>query len=187
MPKGLYNRKNLIRDNHNHWKGGKPKCACGKILSGYSKFKKDIRTGMYFKTTGKCRQCFLKSRVGKPRPEVIGKNTGSKNCRYKHGLSRTKEYQLQKCRNRRALKNNSSGEFTDKQWSALKEKFNNMCLCCKRSEPEIKLESDHIIPLYLGGSNDISNIQPLCKSCNCKKGIKVIKYDITLNKKFIKI
>lgn len=32
--------------------------------------------------------------------------------------------------------------------------------------------ADHIVPLKLGGSNSVSNIQMLCQSCNCSKGAK---------------
>lgn len=79
---------------------------------------------------------------------------------------------------RRALLKNTHGSFTLKEWETLKAQYNWTCPCCKKSEPDTKLTIDHIIPISKGGSNNIENIQPLCKSCNCKKSAKIIKYDL---------
>ena len=75
---------------------------------------------------------------------------------------------------RRGLKN--GGKFTAKEFSDLCNHYGNVCLCCWRSAGLAKLTADHVLPLSKGGSNDISNIQPLCKSCNCKKHAKHIDY-----------
>ena len=43
------------------------------------------------------------------------------------------------------------------------------CELCGVSADERALEVDHIIPRNLGGSDDISNFQSLCYSCNAMK------------------
>ena len=48
-----------------------------------------------------------------------------------------------------------------------------ICLCCGSTE---SISIDHVIPVSCGGKNDISNYQPLCKSCNSSKGSKIIDY-----------
>ncbi len=108
--------------------------------------------------------------------ECWNKNRGGENSpRWKGGINSVIK--------RRSQLAGAEGSHTIKQWEELKKKFNYMCLCCKQFEPEIKLSEDHIIPLSKGGGNDISNIQPLCKSCNSIKHVKIINfieiYDIT--------
>lgn len=76
----------------------------------------------------------------------------------------------------KASKINALGSHTFDEWLALKLMYKNMCLCCKKQEPEIKLSEDHIMPLSMGGTDDIGNIQPLCVSCNTRKHAKIISY-----------
>jgi 5-methylcytosine-specific restriction endonuclease McrA len=47
------------------------------------------------------------------------------------------------------------------------------CQGCGRGRTETVLQVDHIIPLAKGGSNDLSNLQTLCQTCNGRKGAKL--------------
>ena len=74
--------------------------------------------------------------------------------------------------NRRARKNNG-GKFTKAEWSAMKNKYDNKCLCCKEEKP---LTIDHVTPISRGGTNAADNIQPLCLRCNVLKMTKTVDY-----------
>lgn len=62
------------------------------------------------------------------------------------------------------------------EWFRLIEAYNFSCLLCGRREPEIELTKDHIVPISAGGEHEIENLQPLCRSCNSKKGARTIDY-----------
>ncbi|MCC5634322.1 HNH endonuclease [Nostoc sp. CHAB 5844] len=46
------------------------------------------------------------------------------------------------------------------------------CQSCGKTSVETHLTIDHIIPLALGGQNDISNLHTLCLTCNQEKSDK---------------
>ena len=71
-------------------------------------------------------------------------------------------------RKTKAKRAGAEGSYTTQEWINLKEQYDNRCLCCGRHQSELNrvLEQDHIVPLSRGGSNLISNIQPLCHDCN---------------------
>jgi len=77
-------------------------------------------------------------------------------------------------RKRRAARHASPGGFTAEEFRALCESYGNKCLAC--GDSEAALQADHVVPLTRGGSDDISNIQPLCGTCNRKKFVSVIDY-----------
>lgn len=78
---------------------------------------------------------------------------------------------LVKYHKRRAILNDNGGSYTEEEWQELCAKYGNMCLWCER---KVKLTVDHIIPISRGGTNDIDNLQPLCRSCNCRKSDRII-------------
>ena len=79
----------------------------------------------------------------------------------------------EKSRRRRARKNRASGSHTAGEWKALVKHQDGRCLACGKKK---KLTADHVVPLSVGGSDDISNIQGLCKPCNSSKGAKATDY-----------
>lgn len=72
---------------------------------------------------------------------------------------------------RRARKLGNGGSHTPEEWQAILERFGPHCPACGRTE---KLTQDHVIPLTRGGSDAADNLQPLCDSCNKRKGNRLI-------------
>ena len=106
----------------------------------------------------------------------VGKNIGAKNHLWKGGISKNKKYVSWSKNSRNRKKRKADGSHTFGEWELLKKQYGYMCPCCGKSEPEISLTEDHIIPLSKGGSDYIENIQPLCMHCNFVKHTKIIKY-----------
>ena len=64
-----------------------------------------------------------------------------------------------------------------KKWESMRfriaplifKEHGEQCLECGKQH---NLTIDHIIPIAMGGTNELKNLQPLCKSCNSRKGAK---------------
>jgi 5-methylcytosine-specific restriction endonuclease McrA len=67
---------------------------------------------------------------------------------------------------RRRAAAKAGGSYTAKEWRLLCAAFDNCCLFCGEHR---WTSPDHVIPLSKGGTNDISNLQPLCRRCNERK------------------
>ena len=70
--------------------------------------------------------------------------------------------------------------YTTQEWNEKLDKTMGICPGCKTFVGKNKLEIDHIIPVSkakIGYVYTICGVQPLCKSCNCKKGTEVINYE----------
>lgn len=75
---------------------------------------------------------------------------------------------------RRAQLKANGGSHTVNEWRLLCALYNWRCASCEKKRP---LTKDHIIPVIQGGSDDISNIQPLCRACNSSKHGRAMRYE----------
>lgn len=55
---------------------------------------------------------------------------------------------------------------------AVFSKDGHKCVRCGATKP---LSVDHIVPVVMGGSDDLSNLQTLCRRCNSIKGARAVK------------
>ena len=112
------------------------------------------------------------------RKKIADGRLGSNNPYWKGGISGEPGYHETYTIRYRARRRGCPGSHTPQEWVDLKATYNWTCPWCARAEPEITLTRDHVVPLSEKGSNDISNIQPLCRSCNSKKQVKTIRFEV---------
>jgi len=82
-------------------------------------------------------------------------------------------------RRRRVQQADAEGHHTRGEFEALCKECEHRCLACGKEFLFTfgeRLVADHVVPISKGGSDNIDNIQPLCRSCNSIKGAQTIDY-----------
>lgn len=79
------------------------------------------------------------------------------------------------CERKLARLNRTTEKKNRDRWQSIKKKyapivFKRDAYNCNHCGATENLTIDHIIPIIKGGTNDLSNLQTLCSSCNSKKG-----------------
>ena len=82
---------------------------------------------------------------------------------------RDKRQRAASIRRERLLHARSLGTHTEAEWIAMLEAHGYRCVICG-CIPTGRPCKDHIIPISRGGSDSISNLQPMCRECNASKG-----------------
>jgi 5-methylcytosine-specific restriction endonuclease McrA len=72
----------------------------------------------------------------------------------------------------RALKRNASGSYNKEDIQFLFISQRGLCAMCREDIKKQKHHVDHIMPLARQGTNDKTNLQLLCPTCNRKKSAK---------------
>jgi 5-methylcytosine-specific restriction enzyme A len=151
-------------------------CSECKIFKPYSEFyaKKDSKDGHHVY----CKNC------AKNRRKKYYENNREKEIAYskkwdKENFERRREIgRISRSKSYHANKGKRQ-PLTQLQKAVIIVRDDFTCQICKikvhvtRYNTTNKAHVDHIIPLNLGGSNDLSNLQTLCRNCNLIKGQKI--------------
>jgi 5-methylcytosine-specific restriction endonuclease McrA len=86
---------------------------------------------------------------------------------------------------RKQRKRDAGGKYLACEWAAMNDAFGWRCLRCDVPDCESKLVGDHVVPVALGGSSNIENIQPLCDACNRWKSTRSIDFRRLFPEQFV--
>lgn len=170
-----------------------PKGAARHLFKNCETCGAEMKLYLAFASTRFCsNRCYGESKRGRPvhapstYKELGLAQSGQRNHNWKGGWSLEKQREKHRdwCRRnrdkvtarnqrRRSMKKNAPGSFTAEEWASIKASHGYKCAACKAPETLFEvLTVDHIVPLVAGGTNDPSNIQPLCLRCNSSKGAR---------------
>lgn len=93
--------------------------------------------------------------------------------RYEQGLAHAADIANARVKDARKAARKAGAAINDltvEQWRWLVFLYGGYCAYCGRQPKRIGL--DHVVPLSRGGNNTLSNVVPVCRSCNSHKHAK---------------
>lgn len=149
------------------------KCLEEKDESGFQRYITTSGNKSIYKT---CKSCRLKTRKLETRKANWTRANKKRSGTSEWNL-RMREYRAHRrasgnpiIRNCKSDKYRIVGRFKFLIRAEVFRLYGSQCQYCKKEADTI----DHVIPLARGGSNDISNLVPACRSCNSSKQAKLI-------------
>lgn len=67
--------------------------------------------------------------------------------------------------------------FAKERWPGVSQWHLNLYGVDSETGAEVVMTKDHVVPRSLGGTASLSNLQPLCKPCNERKGSRLEALD----------
>jgi hypothetical protein len=168
--KDCHKEEGAARDKRYYWSHIEQKSARDKNYYETHKEQELTRRSNYYKTH---REQILKRTKNYQHAHADQISKREKKYRQtERGSFRARE----KSHRRRARERASKVDLTSEEWQRILKNQEDKCnLCGKRLCKSRPATMDHIIPLAKGGDLTFNNTQALCRSCNSRKGAKVMK------------
>lgn len=142
-----------------------PVCNQAKSVGHFGKNGKLLRS--------RCKQCETRKSVENKaknnyysRPEVQQRRRQQSREYKKTKYNTDEEYRIAEIKRCHERRTNLEGSYTIQEWLEVVQLFDCSCVYCGSKH---NLTVEHVIPIALGGTNNISNIVPACASCNSSK------------------
>jgi len=125
------------------------------------------------------RQWRLQTRDARHATEKVWREANRDACRAKKKVwqAANRDARRRGAQRRRACITNVPGEYTKDEWQDVLVRYGMTCAICGHPFTARSATVDHFVPLSAGGPAFISNIQPLCKSCNSRKGSRIPTFE----------
>lgn len=115
----------------------------------------------------RCERCELRFLVVDAKQRLCGSIKKKLGCSWVNRLLLKNCYSVKRWNMLR-----TTGTYAVSEWIKLLRVFDYTCPACNRRG--VPLSVDHKIPVKLGGTNTLDNLQPLCVPCNVRKFTKVM-------------